>query len=103
VTCLTKPSLDYYIALVLRALRSGPLLASEMPHHPNATMVAESHGLCRGDCIERSNSVRSTWRWSITAAGRLWLKAYDAAHGIKPDRKPAAPATYRKATNQKWQ
>jgi len=65
------------ILAILSQLRDGPRLASELPQSASALIQAEAEGLCSAQCIERHNSgLPSIWRWSITPAGKQWLKAH---------------------------
>lgn len=76
---LNSKTHDYtpQIASILSQLRDGPRLSSDLPKSPSALIEAESLGLCRAACLERhTTSDRSVWQWSVTPAGKAWLKAH---------------------------
>jgi hypothetical protein len=77
VNLSSKPR-DYTrdIATLLLHLRDDSKLASELPKLPSALIEAEALGLCRAQCLERFGAAPSIWRWSITPAGKRWLKAH---------------------------
>ena len=83
--------LDYtgQIASILSALGDGPKLAHQLPKRPSALIEAEALGLAKaerwGTRATANAGSETLWRWSITQAGRQWLKERSGTRGASTE------------------